>query len=307
MAITSVTGPLFVSGQPPSTAPITENNPDAGPSVIATGLALSDTRYAYSIAPPPGSVGSYGIYRGGNHVVLDQAPSQLAAANIAAAAHVLAGVAMTKVTTSGAGITVTTTATFVPQSGLTVPAGALAIDVVPTAITFGTNGSIAVWDPRKSIARAVSMTGVGAGGGVSFKISGYDLYGYPQTETLVVAAGVNTVNTKKCYKWIASILPATTDAQNYSVGTADIYEFPLAVYERAFATITWNNALITAATGFVAADATTAALTTGSVRGTYAVQDASDGTKKLQVMVNVAPWNALTPTGTTSLFGVKPG
>jgi hypothetical protein len=83
-----------------------------------------------------------------------------------------------------------------------------------------------------------------------------------------------------------------------------VYEFPLLVTAFSQVSITWNNTDITANTGFVAADVTTPATTsTGSVRGTYAVQSASDGTKRLQVYIRPAPYNVANTNGAASLFG----
>jgi len=62
-----------------------------------------------------------------------------------------------------------------------------------------------------------------------------------------------------------------------------------------------NNAAITATTGYVATVVTTATATTGDVRGTYALQTASDGT--LIVGVSQTPF-AEAVSGTVGIWGV---
>ena len=119
--------------------------------------------------------------------------------------------------------------------------------------------------------------------GLTITIRGYDVYGYPLTVTRA-GPNNNTVNTLKAFKYIASVTPSASNAGTMSVGTADIYGIPLRTDAFGYLTIFWNDTLITANTGFVAAvttDPSTALI--GDVRGTYATQTASDGTKKLQM------------------------
>jgi len=302
MALTEFSGPLLVSGG----APGTTNNPDLAPSLLWGGAALSDPRFAYQVGAsgnPNGATVAYGFAKGENGLFVDAAPSAAATNNIAAAAHPVSGTPMTLVSSSGAGITVTTSATTIPQTGKVVPSGALAIDGLPGVITYGQNRTLAVADPSKAIARAVSVTAVASATGGVFTVAGYDLYGYPQTEDITAVANT-TVNGKKGFKFITSVTPAVTDgSHNYSVGTADIFEFPVRVDKFGYTKIFWNNALITANTGFVAADATTATATTGDVRGTYATQSSADGTKQLQVYLAIPPNNYSTLAG---WFGVTP-
>jgi hypothetical protein len=296
MALTEFTGPLLVPGDG-----FTSNNQDQAPSLVWGGVGLVDPRFLYT----PGAAGTsiYGFAPGNEALVVDQVPSQLSNVNIAAAHTTVSGTAMTLVSTSGAGITVTTSATKIPQTGKTVPSGALAIDLVPGVVQFGTTKKIAVADPTKNIARAVSITAPNTAAGGAFLVNGYDLYGYPQTESITAVTN-STVNGKKGFKFITSVVPQFTDATYaYSVGTADVYEFPLRVDSFPYATVGWNGAIVAASTGFVKAVTTAASSTTGSVRGTYAVQSASDGTKSLQMFISVSPANITSQTG---MFGVTP-
>lgn len=300
MSVSEITGPLLVTGQ---TDTVGNANPDLGPSGFWGGNFLTDWRFAYS-AGAPGDPQVLGLMMGQDVIAIDQAPSAVATANIAALQNVTNGTAMTLVSASGSGITVTTSATTILQTGKVVPSGALAIDGLPALVTFGVNKSVQLSDPTKSIARAVSITGSTSATGGAFLVTGYDLYGNLQTETVTAGAGAVTTDGAKTFKFITKVVPQFTDAHNYSVGTADIFGFPLRVDTFAYARIAWNNGVITANTGFTAADTTSpATATTGDVRGTYATQSASDGTKKLQVFLSLPVANLQTLAG---YFGVTP-
>ncbi len=311
MTISAPQGPIIAYGQTAAIPAVgsgpalpSDYNPDRGYSAFDIGTGLLDARYGYKNGGNETAPLAFLFPSGGDYVLIDQVPSAVATANIAALANVSSGVAMTLVSSTGSGITVTTAATTIPQTGNVVASGALAIDSLPATIAYGQNGGMLSPDPRKALARAVSITGVTGGSGGNFTVVGADLYGAPQTETIAAGAGAGTVNGTKTFKFIISVTPQFSDAHNYSVGTADIFGFPLRVDEFAYVTLCWNNGDITANTGFVAADTTSpATLTTGDVRGTYAVQSSSDGTKKLQVFAAIPPWNATTITG---VFGVTP-
>ena len=168
---------------------------------------------------------------------------------------------------------------------------------------FGQSNSVYLWNPQSLVARAVSITGVSAGAGGAFLVSGYDIYGVPMSESITAPAGVATTNGKKAFKYIASVVPQFTDAQNYSVNTTDIYGFPLRSDFFGDVAINYNSTGITASTGYVAAVTTSpATTTTGDVRGTYALQSAADASKRLVIRQFVIPANAA--QGNAGLFGV---
>lgn len=289
----------------------TAENPDAGPNCFAHGNMFKDPLYRYQAGRGPLAAGGYANQAAGfvDHYMqtVDITPSAIATANIAALANVTNGTAMTLVAASGAGITVTTAAFTVFNSGLVVPTAQRRIDANPawTSVSFA-SGALQAWN-RAAVGRAISITGSASATGGAFKVVGYDIYGFPQTETITAGAGAVTTNGKKGWKWITSVTPQFTDAHNYSVGTADIFEFPLQALKFCQVDIMWNNTWITANTGFVAADVTNpATLTTGSVRGTYAVQSASDGTKQLQIFQSLTPAQLLAAQGAASVFGIVP-
>jgi len=300
---TALSGPLIVYGQrPPKGVGATgSNNPDLAPSLVYGGVGLLDPRLQYNRTRSGalGFLGTTGI------PVIDAVPSTISAVNISASASPGAG-AIALVTSSGAGITVLASALTVWPSGNVIPAGSLAIDGAPGIVNFGlpsvSNGNTAVglYDPTKSLARAVRITSGGSDSGINFTVNGYDVYGYPMTQTLAGAA-IGVVTTTKCFKFITSITHTGTVAGTLSVGTADVFGFPLRVDTINYTEMAWNGSIITANTGFTLADTTSpATASTGDVRGSYAVQSASDGTKRLQVFVTPSVANVGSVTG---LFG----
>lgn len=279
---------------------------NAAPSFQFLGGGIQDHRMAYnsrgSSVKQPGIVGWYGT----EPITAHYSPSAIATANIAALANVATGVPMTLVAASGAGITVLSSAApafFMPTS-LSLIAGVV-IDGLPTLQVFGQGGNFQTgfYDRTTYVGRGVSITGVAGGTGGNFLISGYDCYGYPMTQLLAVGAGAVTANTTKTFKAITSVVPQFTDAHNYSVGTADIYGFGINTNYFGDVFIEWNNTFITANTGYVAAFNGVSTNLTGDVRGTYAVQSASDGVKRL-ILQATPTLSQIVSNPTTGLFGV---
>lgn len=315
MARTALTAPAHTVAQrnPGSFGSASSVSPDLAPSLAYGGGGLQDPRLPYNkynnVSGGTSSVAAQivGWASDGLACTCDQVPSTIATANIAALANVTSGTAMTLVSTTGAGITVMATALTAIPSLNVIPSGTLAIDGTPGVTRIGVRDVTGFYDPTTGISRAVSITGVSSGAGGAFKVSGYDWYGYPQTQTVTVASGVNTVNSTKTFKFITSVVPQFTDAHNYSVGTADIFGFGMAADRFCYVDVYWVNVIQLVAT-FTAADATTpATLTTGDVRGTFTAGSASDGTKRLQIFI--APSSSrlcTTPINTVGLFGVTP-
>jgi hypothetical protein len=279
-------------------------NPDLGPSMFWGGSGFIDPRVGYNVT----RAGAIGL-GGGESAVINQVPSAISAVNIAAS-QTPGSAALTLVSTTGAGITVLATATQVWASGNTIPVGALAIDGLPGLVSFGLpsvasgNTKISFYDPTKAIARNIRITSGGNDTGITFNVVGNDLYGYPQTENITGASGA-VASGKKAFKFVTSITPSGAVASTASAGTGDVYGFPMLSSFWGDTDIVWNNSWTTANTGYLASDTTSPATsTTGDVRGTYAVQSASDGTKRL--MVFVAPSVNNITLGNVGLFGVPP-
>jgi len=167
---------------------------------------------------------------------------------------------------------------------------------------FGQSTSIYVWNPQALVSRTVSVTGSASATGGNITIAGYDIYGMPMSEVIAAPASATVVAGKKAFKYIASVTPAFTDAHNYSIDTLDVFGLPLRSDFFGDLAVNYNATGITASTGYLAAVTTSpATTTTGDVRGTYAVQSAADGSKRLMIRQFVLAANMGSNAG---LFGV---
>jgi len=298
MAKTSFSGPVIAFGQelvPPGLTTLSANrNPDRGPSMFDMGVAILDPRAAYAFYPGQ-AAGSQPVvgWLNSDVISVDFAPATLATTNIALA-QATTGAALTL--TAGAGVT-GADSIIDASTGATVT-GLLRIDAKPALIAYGSSALLNVWDPATVAGRAVSLTSAGNLSGINITVAGYDVYRMPMTCTLA-GPNANTVNTLKGFKWIKSVTPsATMGGVTMSVGTADIFTFPLRADYFAYTYIIWDN-IVQAVAQFTAADATNpATAATGDVRGKYTVTgNASNGTRRLQVFQTIAPASIGTVAG----------
>lgn len=304
MGTSAQQGPIYVYGQRPPIGSGGSNNPDVGPSGFWAGVGIIDGRIGYNVTRAGGV-----MWYGAQPMTIDQIPSTISATALAAAQVPVAGTALTLGISTG--ITLLAAPLYVAGSGNIIPAGTFVINSNPGLVGLGSLASLSTgsdknsaYDPTTMISRCLSITSVGVDTGATFLISGYDVYGYPMTQ-LVTGGSAAAVNTLKAFKFVASVLPAgTLSGSNVSVGVADIIGFPLYCPRFAYAEMTYNNVPISSATGFTAGDTTSPATNlTGDPRGTYALQSASDGTKRLQIIINppVATCNS-----NSGLFGQTP-
>ena len=286
MAITQESGPLVVGGRTVTINNYTPDyNPDAAPSPISMGIGVLDPRYRYS----DGS-GLRALMWGATSMLpaIDFVPAPSSATLLAAAQSGTAGTGLTLATTSTTGLTVLSSAQAVLPTGTTVPSGALALDGVPTTFSYGQSGAIQRYTLNTSAARALLVTWAGNDTAAYLTVSGYDVYGAPMTEKISGASGSTSAG-KKAFKFVASAVPGgTVSGSNISLGTQDVFGFPLAARSFAYTDITWNSTAATSS-GVTSAVTTTATSVTGDVRGTYAVPSAADGTKNLTVFIAPLP------------------
>lgn len=308
MSRSTLTAPAHVVAQRNAAGNLNQA-PDSSPSLsYGGGLGLQDSRLQFNrtnniAAGATSGTGIIGWYD--TAMVVNAVPSTLSAVNIAASQSPGAG-AITLVSATGAGITVLATGFMAWPSVNIIPTGALALDGNPVYQKFGVRDRSWFYDQAGSLARNVRITSGGNDTGITFTVNGFDYYGYPMTEN-ITGASAGVASGKKAFKWVTSVTHTGSVATTVTIGTGDVYGFPLRADSFGYVYIVWNNTSITANTGFLAADTTNPATsTTGDARGTYAVQSASDGTKRLEIGItlNIAALN-VTPI-TNGVFGVPP-
>ena len=197
--------------------------------------------------------------------------------------------------TGGTGTYLVNTPQTVTSTTITGIAGTNGIPRIP----FGQAGTIQLYNPACMVGRNVRIT-TAAGDAAVYTVVGYDVYGYPMSEA-ITANGASTVSGKKAFKYIVSVTPVGTVGATITVGTGDVFGFPLFSNTFYDATVFWNAGLISASTGYLAGVTATATTTTGDVRGTYAVQSASDGSKTL--CITQSPLATLIGS-TSGIYGV---
>ena len=253
-------------------------SPDAAPSLCYGGGGLMDPRMAYNKFNGLGNgamAAIVGWVSDGTAIVLDATPPAAATANIAALANAVSGTPMTLVSSSGAGVVVTSSPLTTMPFGTVIPTGTIAMLSQMGYIFLGQRDITAYYDPTKAWSCVIQITGVSGGAGGAFAVTGWDVYGQPMHETITVAAGVNSVNGKKAWKWIQSVTPQFSDAHTYSVGTTLISGLNLASDIAGYVDIWVSGTGYTQNPTITAADTTNpATATTGDVRGTTTLTNA---------------------------------
>lgn len=303
MTISAFDGPL-VTFPALNTTGITQSNPEAGPSVFIHGLALADPRTPqYAYVPGKNFGQQVSGWLTGAYETIDQAPSTASVSNIAAAQTAVANTPLALTATTG----ITSGVSIIRADTGAVVTGLLAIDSVMTTVTFGQQGSIRLWDPTTAISRNIRVSSNGADQTGVFTVRGFDLYGFPMTEAISGSAGTATTavvaSGVKAWKYVASVTPSgTVNSTGLTVGTGDTIGLPLRADRWTELLGTMGNTSITAAAGFTAAVTTTATATSGDVRGTYALQTASNGVLRFTAKQSPQVNNA---TSLNGLVGVN--
>jgi hypothetical protein len=184
-----------------------------------------------------------------------------------------------------------------------VPAAPGNITGVQPGTLQNTRGPL-LYNPLCMVGRNIRIT-TQSGDTAVYTVRGFDVYGFPMTEA-ITANGATTVSGKKAFKYVQSVTPVGTVGAGASVGTGDVYGFPLFSLTFQDVNMSWgtntNTGLITSNVGYLAGDTTNPQTSTnGDARGTYAVQSASNGTQRFTVWQAPAPTNIISTTG---VFGV---
>lgn len=331
MAITGFDGPLIGFGQTISnstdgltgTVPPGSYNSQRGPSLWDLGSGMMDPRPAYQYTPGTGpSAMTFGFPHGMGQVDLIVSSGSSNAFWAQGSTLPTAGAAITLATASSAKATYTTTI-IAPETGQTSET-LIAIDSTAASVTFSQDGTVAYWNPAAGSGRCVTFTATAADGG-TWKIIGRDMYGYRMTEYLTV--GTSTIRTQKAFKYISSIIAATTiNSSSVSIGLSETFGFPLradymgpntsiALTSNQYTFSGYNVVTSSAADPFAPAagnvilgsTAVTATATTADPRGTYTSSTALAIANNQRLLMNfrptVAQLSATSSTSFTAMFG----
>jgi hypothetical protein len=132
--------------------------------------------------------------------------------------------------------------------------------------------------------RSVTIAAAGANT-ATYKVSGFDVYGQPMSQTLA-APTTSTVTTTKAFKSVVSVTNAnaTAGTNGITVGFSDVIGLPYRLLSKDYVVSNTFNATAVALSAVTAADTTSpATVSTGDVCGTVTLPSGADGTKRLVV------------------------
>ena len=252
-----------------------------GGFVGTQGLTLTQTlsrsNGGYPDLPSPNPTRQQGVGPMGRTTHLDIVPKALAAANLAVLAAPTLGTPL--VLSAGAGIT-----------------AGLAPD--------GSGATVYYLD----VCRSVSLTSTANLSAINFLVTGYDYY-LQKTTQLMAGPNVNTVNSKKAFIAILSIVPQGTSASTVSAGVADQFGLPYVVSDAGYVlSAKWANVMAQNGGTLTVADATNPATSsTGDVRGTFAQSGAaSNGANRLVMVFELTSDQCGAAPTIAALLGVTP-
>ena len=302
--------------------------------IFPTGVSPLPANLVYTLALDPAFTTV--ATTAGSNIVTTTAGNMALNARFVPGMAVLIGSAASTWTLARIGAMTASTLSLVDATGVPVPMPATnATAQVATSTGQGrldnpqlsytpavTAGAARVFDGRGGVSRGVSVTSNNAADtGWTVLVRGFDRFLAPMSELIPVTAnGVAYGN--KCFGFILSATPAKggggASTGTLSVGTSDLIGFHTRVDAWGYTNTTWAGALVTASTGFVAADTTSpATTTTKDVRGAmqlsangpnagYVGANATDGTRRLTMSAFVPIDNLAfaTTANPAPLFGV---
>jgi hypothetical protein len=325
MGITANSGPYLAYGlSQTSSGAITEYNEERAPSLFDLGQATLDPR-SYFNYDPGSAVGTQikGFYD--QTALVDYTPYAINSSAISGSSVTVpvAGVALTLTPLASFGAIQTTI--VAPESGQTV--SVIAIDSTASVLTFGSGGTVALWNPSAGTGRVISLTKASTDAtALTYTVNGRDMYGIKMSETITASTQSSVGVGKKAFKYISSIIPATTTINSTGVGVGfiDTFGFPIYTPYAGLTSVTISSAPnnpasipLLAANFTAASTVATQTSTTPDVRGTYASSIATSGTSttligalstaiRITIMQNltaVMMSNVTAGTNSTAVFG----
>jgi hypothetical protein len=331
MGITAVSGPTVSFGTVLTSTAGTgllgndlEHNDQRAPDLSDLGYAMMDPRQAYAYNPGAGTndqilgfLNSQGYV---DYVPATRSDSSGAASLVKSSVTNVAAGATYVLSAASTALGTYATTIIAPETGK-VSESLIAIDSTAALLSFGSAGTIAMWNPAAGTGRCVSITTSSSGDAGTFSIAGRDRYGYKITETIALSQGTTnssgiTVKTQKAFKYVSAITNSTTTTStSVYIGFSDTFGFPLLVPYAGFnaevrllASIYSSAVLVALSSATMVAGSTvaTATSTTPDAYGTYASTTASNGTVRLQMRVipTAAALATVTSTSVAPLFGI---
>lgn len=318
MTITALSGPTITFGTVLTSSAGTglsgldlEHNEQRGPDLSDLGDALMDPRVAYAYQPGSGpSARTFGFYN--NTALIDFVPI---AANTSAFVVNTGSSGVSTFTLNAASSANGTYSTTIiaPETGQ-VTGTLIAVDSTAAYLTFGSAGTIAIWNPGAGTGRVVTIrpsSNLDAG---TYSVAGRDQYGFKITE--LVTGGSTSLTTRKAFKYVSSVTNTTTPTSTgILVGFGDTFGLPLFTpYAGLNAQASFNSSVVNAVSvpfssaNFVAAQSVSsvATSTTPDVRGTFVSTTATNGVIRLQLLVTPSASAAasINSSNVTGLFGL---
>lgn len=314
MTITANSGPYIAFGLTQgSTGAVQQYNEDRGPSLFDLGIGMEDPRYQFDYEP--GSwIGTssyprvFGLYDLRAYVDYVPATANTSGFQTSSASGALTAGSAVTLSPSSANGTYTTTI-IAPENGTTVTT--VAIDSTAQFLSFGSAGTIGVWNPAAGTGRQITLTPAGNSSldGGSWSLAGRDMYGFKITESITVSSQVMT--SRKTYKYLTTVLAATTlGSTGVGIGFNDTFGLPLLAKNTGLnvgirliptASLQYGNS-----SGAITLGSTvTQTATSSDPRGTYASTTVSNGTQRLQInmMITANMAAAATATDVSLMFG----
>ena len=189
MTITALSGPIVQFGTVQTSTAGTgqlgqdmEHNPQRGPMVTDLGDAMMDPRVAYSYQPGSAqTVKTIGFFN--NVGMVDYVPITASSSALYSTTSLNTTVTTSSLIAASSALGTYATTIIAPETGK-VTGSLLAIDSTAAYLTFGSDGTVAVWNPGAGTGRLVVITTSSSGDGGTWSIAGRDLYGYKITEQL---------------------------------------------------------------------------------------------------------------------------
>ena len=284
IATTTLTVTAMLSGDPITVGMFIDSTTSLtnGTYITAFGTGVGGTG-TYTVSASQ-TVASATIIGSGNALLQNPSPMNVGIGPLGRV-YIWDTVPQAKLTTNIVAAVITTAST------LTLAAGA---GVTSTILISG--ATVLQLDCPRAVA---TTTGAGTPTSVNITVSGYDYYGQAMSE--VIATGTvasTTVNGKKAFYQIASVVSSGGSVVTVAVGTTDLLGVPLRITDRGYVCRAgWDNTLAEDAGTMTVAATATATTTTGDVRGTYTPSSAADGIKRL-VMEIALPAIAVGPNAT---------